>query len=352
MKHVFFVHSHVTWLVSQGVIRHHEIATKDVLFVCSRGYEPPFNEFERIQFPDRNWLQPWRPDKWADDKHDLGRFVDQVSQQSDFCWYLPHTGFPFFTPLISHPRCQGFNLIEEGIGSYFTPRALTKSLQRATACMPGWKGWVYRFWYLLHPPKMADSRYLFAYGCTEEAFPGYARKIKVDLVGTPPSAREHIGVVLVFDNLVEAGLVDEMSFGSCVDEALQILATQGEKTVHYKLHPGQYIDQRYLPGLHKRLNSNPYNIKLIELPADYCLELLATTGQPEFYVFTSSVGYYAAISGCRVFSIASLLAERNPRYRILLKTIPEIMSRRIVFISNNQHPTNKTLQSPKTINNE
>lgn len=341
MKHVFFLHSHVTWLVSLGVIRHHELAYKDILFVCSRGYEPPVNEFESLQFPDRNWLSPWRPDKSAQDKQELARFVDQVAQNDDFYWYLPHTGFPFFLPFINHPHCLGFCLIEEGIGSYFTPEALKRSMQRTAACMPGWKGWVYRLWYLLRPPELADNRYLFVYGCTEDAFPGYARKIKVDFVGAPLPPRDAIVSVLVFDNLVEAGLIDEISFGYCVDEILKILAQQGEQTIHYKLHPGQYIDQRYTPRLLERLECNPYGVKLIELPADYCLELLATTGQPKFYVFISSVGYYAAISGCRVYSMASRLADYNSRYKILMETIPPVMSQRITFIENPNNIENK-----------
>lgn len=332
MKHVFFIHSHITWLVSLGVIRKRELDCQGVLFVCSRGYEPPDTEFERIKFPDRGWLLTWRPGKWIHDRRELAHFVDSVAQNTDFQWYLPHTGFLFFRAFVRHPHCRGFHLIEEGIGSYYTRDALNTSIQRAPVSMPGWKGWLQRQLSSIRPPELADTRYLFAYGCTDEAFPGYARRIKVDLVEKIQPGDEDIETVLVLDNLMEVGLVDENTFFRCLDELIAKLAKEGRRTVYYKPHPGQYVDPRYMPRLRKVLQGNTYGVDFRELPASYCLELLASTGRPDFYIFISSVGYYAAVSGCLVYSMASRLAAIDARYKVIKEIIPEVMSRRVTFL--------------------
>lgn len=332
MKHVFFIHSHITWLVSGGVIRQCGLARDDVLFVCARGYRPPDAEHDRLDFPERRWAPTWRVGQWLRQRRELTRFVDRVARDGDFLWYLPHTGFPFFHAFVAHPHCRGFLLIEEGIGSYHTPAALVDIMRRTFACKAGWKGWVLRLWTRLRPPEFADARYLVAYGCTDEAFPGYARKSKVDLVGPRPSGAEDVHAVLVFDNVLEAGLAGEQVFFLCLDELVAKLAQEGRRTVHYKLHPDQYLDPRYTPRLREVLQDNPHGVRFIELPAHCCLELLAAGGGPDFYVFVSSVGFYAAVSGCRVYSMASRLATLDARYQAILDTVPDVMSRRLVFL--------------------
>lgn len=332
MKHVFFIHSHITWLVSGGVIRHLGLASENVLFVCSRGYAPPETVFEVISFPDKPWLLTWRPHIWIRDRRELAQFVDRVARNKDFQWYLPHTGFSFFRAFIEHPHCRGFNLIEEGIGSYHTREGLATRVRRAPFSMPGWKGWLRSQWSRIWPPEMADTRYIFAYGSTDEAFPGYERRVKVELVGRTQPSDENIDTVLVMDNFLETGLVDERTFFRCLDELITLLANKGNTTVHYKLHPGQHVDPRYTPRLRQMLRDNQYGVDFRELPASFCLELLAATRRPCFYIFISSVGYYAAVSGCRVYSIASRLAAIDARYTGIRDIIPEVMSRRVTFL--------------------
>lgn len=330
MKHVFFIHSHITWLVSRGVIHLHGLARTDVLFVSSRGYEPPNAEYERLDFPDRGWLLTWRIDRWLRLRRELGRFVDQVAQNGDFLWYLPHTALPFFAAFVGHPRCCGFHLIEEGLASYFTREALVEHMQRTLSCAPGRVG---RMLARLRPPEPADPRYLVAYGCTDEAFPGYARRTTVEIGGQLPTGDHDVNTVLVLDNALEVGLVDEQAFFKCFEEVVTKLAQVGHRSVHFKLHPGQYIDRRYTSRIQRVLQDNPYGVLFKELPANYCLELLAATSRPDFYVFVSSVGFYAAVSGCRVYSMASRLATLDARYKtIFLDPMPEVVRRRINFL--------------------
>jgi hypothetical protein len=332
MRHIFFIHSHITWLVSKGVIRQQRLAPGEVLFVCTRGYRPPDAQYECAVFPHRRWVVTWRVVQWFRQRRELALFIERVAGKGDFLWYLPHTGFPFFHTFVAHPRCRGFHLIEEGLGSYHTPEALQDVTRRTLALKPGWKGWAMRLWTRLKPPAPADARYLTAWGCSEETFPGYARRSQVAISGARPVGSEDIEAVLVFDNVLEARLAGEEAFFACLQDLIAQLAQRGHRTVHYKLHPHQYIDPRYTPRLQRVLRDNSQGVHFSELPADYCLELLAAAGEAEFYVFVSSVGLYAAVAGCRVHSMAFQLAARDARYKVILEMLPDVMRRRLVFL--------------------
>lgn len=325
MKHVFFVHSHITWLVAGGVIRHLGLAAGDVLFVRSRGYVPLSGEYEQIDFPVREARLTFTRDvaDWLQERRTLAAFVDGIAQ-GEFTWYLPHTAFAFFPAFIAHPRCRGFSVIEEGMAAYHTPEGIARVLAMQAAARPtNWRARLVRRLGLARTPVFADERYLAVYGCTEEAFPGYARKVRVAFDAPPAANNEEIATVLVFDAVLEYGLADEAAFFQCLEELVAKLAADGRSTVHFKLHPQQYVDRRYTDRLRETLQANERGVVFRELAADTCLERLAAAGHADFYLFVSSVGIYAAEAGCRVFSMARRLAELDPRYAAVLAAVPE-----------------------------
>lgn len=332
VKHVFFIHSHVTWLVSLAVIDHHQLAADDVLLVCARGYEPPDEAFATKAFPERRWVITWRLRQWWRQQRELARFVDEVSGGRDFAWYLPHRAFPFFGAFVRHPRCRGYHLIEEGMASYHTPESIAQVLHHVVARRRGWRGWVARALVAVRPPVFADERCLAFYGCTDEAFPGYERKVRVRIRAPHPADAGDIEAVLVFDGALEAQLADEEPFHACLEELMAILARQGRRKVHYKLAPVQYVDRRYSPRVQQVLQENPHGIRFVELPASCCLELLALAGRTDFFIFLTSVGIYAADAGCGVYSMAQRLAQLDARYRSFPDTIPEAVRRKFQFL--------------------
>lgn len=322
MRHVFFLHSHITWLVARAVIRHHGVAPADVLLVCTRGYRPPDASYPTKVFPDRRWVITWRLDRWWRLQRELARFVDEVAAGGEFTWYLPHTAFPFFRAFVRHPACRGFSLIEEGLAAYYTPEAANAALRRVASSRFGWRRWAARAWVWLRPPVFADPRYLQAYGCTDEAFPGYARRTRVHIEERVPEGGEEVRAVVAFDAVLEAQVAGEAAFFQSLEELMARLAEAGHAHVHYKLHPQQYIDARYRPQLVQALQGNRHGLRFTELPADSCLELLAQGGRTDFYVFVSSIAIYASASGCKVYSMSRRLAELDPQYRRVVDAIP------------------------------
>ena len=84
--------------------------------------------------------------------------------------------------------------------------------------------------------------------------------------------------------------------------------------------------------LERALQGNRHGLRFTELPADYCLELLAQGGRTDFYVFASSIAIYAAASGCRVYSMSRRLAELDPQYRRVVDAIPAGVRARMRFL--------------------
>lgn len=332
MKHVFFIHSHITWLVSLGVIRHRALDASDVLLVCTRGYVPPEPGLATMVFPDRRWVITWRLRQWWRQQRDLARFVDAVAGGREFAWYLPHTAFPFFRAFARHRLCRGFHLIEEGMAAYHRPEAIDRILSKVVSSRRGWRGWIARALVKIRPPVFADPRYIAAYASTDEAFPGYARRERIRIEGPAPAGAGEIETVLVFDGVLEAQMADEAPLHACLQELVARLAEDGRRTVHYKLSPQQYIDQRYSPRLKQAVHGNPYGIQFVELPANYSLELLAIAGRADFFVFLSSVGIYAAEAGCRVYSMSRRLAELDGRYRSIVDAIPDGVRKKLLFL--------------------
>ena len=124
MKHVFLLHSSITFLVAEGVREHRGIPSEDAIYLLSRGDTPPPCEtrvvpvefshnpesFPTAQIPILSWGRLAEFDRW----------LDEVVERSDYELYLPQTGQRFMRLLMTHPGCRAVALIEEGLASYWS----------------------------------------------------------------------------------------------------------------------------------------------------------------------------------------------------------------------------------------
>ncbi len=51
IKHLFFVHSHITFQVAIAIMRKKRIARKDAIFLAGRGYDPEDADFPVVPLP-------------------------------------------------------------------------------------------------------------------------------------------------------------------------------------------------------------------------------------------------------------------------------------------------------------
>lgn len=116
MKHIFVVHSPITYLAALGAILKEKIDEKDVVIISeifSLSYEP---------IPIARLLKPQKSNKLnfifqPSIQKRLYDFLDKSLNGEDFIAYIPifHNINRF---LVLHKNCKGFHFIEEGLSAY------------------------------------------------------------------------------------------------------------------------------------------------------------------------------------------------------------------------------------------
>ncbi len=117
MKHIFLVHSNITYLASLGVILKENLNINDVIIISTSKYERsnPIPIQSQLPRPIRQIL--FHPIdcvfsvKYIDKK--ISKFVDNQS----FIAYIPAL-LHIHSVVVTHPLCKGFHFIEEGLSVY------------------------------------------------------------------------------------------------------------------------------------------------------------------------------------------------------------------------------------------
>lgn len=122
MKHIFVVHSPVTYLCSIGVINKEKIQHDDVLII-SDGYnmDGPFPIMAVTVTFSQDMLFR-NPKKFIrlfnDPSYYLYKLIEQFVGDDKFMAYVPV--FHLIKRLVViHPKCSGFHFIEEGMAAYY-----------------------------------------------------------------------------------------------------------------------------------------------------------------------------------------------------------------------------------------
>lgn len=114
MKHIFVVHSNITYLAALGVVTLKKLELDNVLFVSQHFVRSAPIPVVPIRLFSRNLFRPCRFFNFA---HRVDRLIDQFIQGQSFRAYVPALTKPAKV-IVTHNRCLGFDFIEEGIGSY------------------------------------------------------------------------------------------------------------------------------------------------------------------------------------------------------------------------------------------
>lgn len=120
MKHIFVVHSHITYLAALGVILKESLQEKDVLILSESfhlSYEPISIQKVSIYESYKNLLKdPLRifyPNLYLD------RIIDRFVGNDKFIAYVP-VFHMIDRYLITHSKCERYNITEEGMAAYYT----------------------------------------------------------------------------------------------------------------------------------------------------------------------------------------------------------------------------------------
>lgn len=124
MRHIFTVHSPITFLCAYSVCRELNLAETDVIIISSN-YQPPF-EYGQIVIPyheeKKGLISKLREFNLP---RSYDKFIDKLTDEVQFVAYIDLMHY-WQRMLVTHERCKGFNFLEEGMNSYLKPDTLAE----------------------------------------------------------------------------------------------------------------------------------------------------------------------------------------------------------------------------------
>lgn len=325
MKHVFYVHSGITFVVSLATIEHLKLKPDQVLIILCRdiriGKDYPVlkltPEEEQIQlipsYGSKEVLRKigilWKLDQ------KISRFVNHTG----FTLYLPSEKNYLMQFLQTHSLCKKRNFIEEGILTY------QLEFKKVTALRNGFKDnlrHILRFPFHLFrssvgqaslPIALKDFNVYVATRKARELLKSFhAEQVDVNrILKTQTDESPRVSNLYIFDAVVEMGLSDHIPFMESLET---FISTQvPRKNLHVKFHPFQKDNAVYQALFDK------YEIEYTILGSEVIPEMIiAQSSSMVVYGLASSVLFYAHEIGHQVFSFSPILAEADPKYKTYL----------------------------------
>jgi len=304
MTHLFYVHSAITEKVAQAIIREEDI--QELAFVSPSRYDPKSDrkldsktediyEIKGTRFNVfKNWWPIWRGD----------RRIDKLLGDQ-YHLYVPQTAMHRIQLLMSHPSCEGFSIMEEGLSSYYSKSQRVKAYPPPKRSLRRYIAYLGR----LGTGEFIQEGYRKVYAIREEAFPEIDSKHIVDLQFDDEnysSAIKNTDCIVVCESLTFYDQETSCVYVSSLTRALQIINARYD-VVHYKLHPDNYNtwQESFLKNLIDTFCEEAREIDR----ASYIEEVAVQTGA-DIIVNISATGLYCGMfaDGC-VYSFADIFKQ-------------------------------------------
>lgn len=121
MKHIFVVHSHITYLVALGVIMQDRLDLSNVMILGEK-YQSDYGPFNIKQVSVTEsfgkLLKSGKFTKIFNANIEVDNVIDQFVQDDEFTAYVP-VFILLNRYIITHPKCKKYNIIEEGLAAYY-----------------------------------------------------------------------------------------------------------------------------------------------------------------------------------------------------------------------------------------
>lgn len=303
--HVFYVHSSITNKLAESIIRSDKL--RDCVKISHGRYKAKKGDVECFEDPFNlpsfrfNVFKNWSAIR-AGDK--------QITQQirRPFHAYVPQTSLLSIQLLLSHPLCEGFSLLEEGLLSYCTKDQLD-------VIRPPKKQSLFRRLSNLNRinkvVEFYEHSYKKAYAITKSSFPDFERKEVVSLVAPEDNSagevqRDHC--ILILESLAYYENEIACTYAATLVEVLQTLRRHYSK-MHYKLHPENY--GTWQENLFKNLIGR-YGPPAAEIDRGAVIEDVAVISGADVFVNVSSAGLYIGmITDGRVYSFSNIFRQNG-----------------------------------------
>lgn len=322
LKHLFYIHSPITYYVSIAVIIYEKLPKEQCVLLFDRDVEIPNTEYRESIFKVpysfmevlKVYNKFWKA--WPRLKV-LDHFIKKVTHKEAFIFYTPSTFTNQLKLVLKNKKCKGYNVIEEGLASYYTLETVNKIYHNISQPRR-LNSFLYRLNFkfrLKYETEFLDSSYKTVYCISAKAFPGYKNRIEMPYPFLNEKPYPSYKNILILDSLVESGMISFATFTFAMIDFFEILVKNDISELHYKRHPNQY-----------RTPVDPYNtlfnklcnkIHFIEIPENESLEFIAGSGkikELQFFCTYSSAGLYASLSNRKVYSLIELFGKYDDSF--------------------------------------
>ena len=336
MKHLFYVHSHITFLVSKQYIFDNGLNPDDCLFFCVREYLPPVsyrtlfkniiayptevlpNKYTRL-LENHNIIIGYRNIRILENK------INSFFNKSPFIFYVPNTNLDCSSAIITMSQCKHFFIIEEGDTAYVSKNIIPTSF----------KG-IHLFFYFFFRPLLyrflAVKNWCFPYkhkkfhgtiSMSSDAFydaPGEKKVINI------PFDKEELTVIPDAILSIDSSLLVFFTKDIAIELFTKLnifFKKKGYTKVAYKFHPIFY-SQNVIADYREIIN-NIFGELVYELPRESVIENILYTYPIDFYSDYSAIARYASFMGRKCWSYAKYLIPYNDMYSKKLEQATSIL---------------------------
>ncbi|WP_462264585.1 polysialyltransferase family glycosyltransferase [Mucilaginibacter sp.] len=321
MKHLFYIHSHTTYLTALGVIELKELQPENIIMVRTRNYSSNLtaHNYKQVDLSAEFTLsQSYKYNIFKLNAllRQIDRLIYTLAGES-YIAYLPHVGVFLMQVIFTHPLCAGLALLEEGSNAY------AKKFQIKQFNYKNWVKETYskalllnRYWFtlygLLHNIKKEYPTE--AFGSSAKTFEHLPyKKTIVKWPALTCSYQVKAGApVFILEGAIENHYATKEIY---LNSVKQVVNENAVDVNYIKFHPAQTADNK------ETIKSyfNALNKELIVLPDDLPFELIILNSiDLRIIGFSSSLLYYARLYGHQVTSYENLLMN-DPYYRAYKK---------------------------------
>ena len=337
MKHLFTVHSPITFLAAHMVVVNMKLDLEDVIILTNR-YKVPIDKYSVYQFSsniENGWFKKLTR---LNVTNRLDKYLSGLSNGDEFIAYVDLMSY-HQKVLITHPKCMGFNFIEEGNSSYrdkdnlddltWDKRNQSYRIRKGFSSLQD----IYKSlkWSVRgYNPRLLSVPYSYTsyrdfenvrFFCFSElAYPTISSEKKVVLnISSSDEIIKLAGNISLKDSFVWVdgsnsrftGLPEEV-YHRAIDKAIDKFGnTLFEKPVFVKLRPG--LEDYQSNYLYSKLQSVGVSVQV--LPNNLILECVFINSVDCIVVGNlSSALFYAQIFGHKAYSLYALFEQRVPTY--------------------------------------
>ncbi|MCH8567422.1 MAG: alpha-2,8-polysialyltransferase family protein [Balneolales bacterium] len=116
MKHVFTIHSSLTFLVAYFTARQLQLSNREVVFISSN-YRAPECKYNVVESYADRYSSVWYKISNLNLLKNYDNYIEEITENSEFIAYVDLMS-TYQRILITHSKCKGINFMEEGNSAY------------------------------------------------------------------------------------------------------------------------------------------------------------------------------------------------------------------------------------------